>query len=57
MDVFCSHVALSTQMYVGNYEYEASERELERLFDRYGRVRRVDFKSGELHLFSSMTAW
>lgn len=35
-----------TQVYCGNYEYDASERDLERLFDRYGRVERVEFKSG-----------
>ncbi|PSC71904.1 serine arginine-rich splicing factor RS31-like isoform X1 [Micractinium conductrix] len=33
-------------VYVGNYEYEASERELERTFEKYGDVERVEFKSG-----------
>lgn len=33
-------------MYVGNYEYDASERELERTFDKYGEVDRVEYKSG-----------
>ena len=40
----------TVQMYVGNYEYDASERELERLFERYGRLDRVDYKSGALLL-------
>ena len=34
------------QIYVGNYEYDASEREIEKLLDKYGRVERVEFKSG-----------
>jgi arginine/serine-rich splicing factor 4/5/6 len=33
-------------VYVGNYEYDASERELERTFEKYGPVDRVEFKSG-----------
>ncbi|GAB4814071.1 hypothetical protein N2152v2_001117 [Parachlorella kessleri] len=33
-------------VYCGNYEYDASERELERLFDKYGRVNRVEYKTG-----------
>ncbi|EFN53940.1 hypothetical protein CHLNCDRAFT_25380 [Chlorella variabilis] len=33
-------------VYVGNYEYDASERELERTFDKYGPVERVEYKSG-----------
>jgi hypothetical protein len=31
---------------VGNYEYDASERELERTFDKYGEVKNVEYKSG-----------
>jgi hypothetical protein len=31
---------------VGNYEYDASERELERTFDKYGDVKNVEYKSG-----------
>jgi hypothetical protein len=34
------------QVYCGNYEYDAEERELEKTFDKYGRVDRVEFKSG-----------
>ena len=33
-------------VYVGNYEYDASERELERTFDKYGDVKNVEYKSG-----------
>ena len=33
-------------VYVGNYEYDASERELERTFEKYGPVDRVEYKSG-----------
>ncbi|KAL4429013.1 hypothetical protein ABPG77_006052 [Micractinium sp. CCAP 211/92] len=33
-------------VYVGNYEYDASERELERTFEKYGDVDRVEYKSG-----------
>eukprot|EP00887_Chlorella_sp_A99_P002259 scaffold10.g2259.t1 len=33
-------------VYIGNYEYDADERELERLFEKYGKVDRVEFKSG-----------
>ena len=33
-------------VYVGNYEYDASERELERMFEKYGEVDRVEYKSG-----------
>ncbi len=35
-----------TAVYVGNYEYDASERELERTFEKYGDVDRVEYKSG-----------
>ena len=34
------------QIYVGNYEYDASEREIEKMLNKYGRVERVEFKSG-----------
>lgn len=36
------------QVYVGNYEYDADERELERTFEKYGKVDRVEWKSGAL---------
>ena len=34
------------QVYVGNYEYDADERELEKTFDKYGRVKTIEYKSG-----------
>ncbi|KAL0862057.1 hypothetical protein Bca101_041175 [Brassica carinata] len=33
-------------VFVGNFEYETRQSELERLFSKYGRVERVDMKSG-----------
>ncbi|KAG1360677.1 serine/arginine-rich splicing factor RS41 [Cocos nucifera] len=33
-------------IFCGNFEYDASQSEIERLFNRYGRVERVDMKSG-----------
>ncbi|PWA76490.1 nucleotide-binding alpha-beta plait domain-containing protein [Artemisia annua] len=33
-------------VFVGNFEYETRQSDLERLFGRYGRVDRVDIKSG-----------
>ncbi|XP_043708561.1 serine/arginine-rich splicing factor RS41-like isoform X2 [Telopea speciosissima] len=33
-------------IFCGNFEYEARQSDLERLFGRYGRVDRVDMKSG-----------
>lgn len=34
-------------VYCGNLEYGARNSEVERLFSRYGRVDRVDVKSGK----------
>ncbi|CAN8286041.1 unnamed protein product [Cochlearia groenlandica] len=33
-------------VFVGNFEYETRQSDLERLFSKYGRVERVDIKSG-----------
>lgn len=33
-------------LYCGNIEYAVRQTEIERLFGRYGRVDRVDMKSG-----------
>lgn len=33
-------------VFVGNFEYETRQSELERLFSKHGRVDRVDMKSG-----------
>ncbi|KAL5792193.1 hypothetical protein ACOSP7_000787 [Xanthoceras sorbifolium] len=37
---------MSRPVFVGNFEYETRQSELERLFSKYGRVERVDMKSG-----------
>jgi RNA recognition motif-containing protein len=34
-------------VFCGNFEYDASAREIERLFERYGPLDRVDMKTGE----------
>lgn len=34
-------------IFCGNFEYDARQSDLERLFGRYGKVDRVDMKSGE----------
>lgn len=36
---------------MGNFEYETRHSELERLFSKYGRVKRVDMKSGKQSQF------
>lgn len=33
-------------VFVGNFEYDTRQSELERLFAKYGRIERVDMKSG-----------
>nr|AGE46160.1 arginine/serine-rich splicing factor RS27 transcript II [Physcomitrium patens] len=33
-------------VYCGNFEYDARQSEIERLFKEYGRVERVDMKTG-----------
>eukprot|EP00268_Persea_americana_P007187 TRINITY_DN1264_c0_g1_i7.p1 TRINITY_DN1264_c0_g1~~TRINITY_DN1264_c0_g1_i7.p1 ORF type:complete len:151 (-),score=5.69 TRINITY_DN1264_c0_g1_i7:1043-1495(-) len=39
-------------IFCGNFEYDARQSDLERLFSRYGKVDRVDMKSGECLCFS-----
>ena len=39
-------------IFCGNFEYDARQSELERLFRRYGKVDRVDMKSGKFFPFS-----
>jgi len=36
------------QIFIGNFEYEAQERDIVRLFERYGHVDKIDMKSGAL---------
>eukprot|EP00253_Pinus_taeda_P000215 PITA_00215 len=38
-------------LYCGNLEYEARQSEIERLFGRFGRVERVDMKSGYAFIY------
>lgn len=33
-------------VFCGNFEYDTRQSELERLFSKYGRVERIDMKSG-----------
>lgn len=45
-------------VFCGNFEYDASVREIERLFERYGPLDRVDMKTGEPHpLTLQTTSW
>lgn len=46
-----SLATMARPIFVGNFEYETRQSELERLFGKYGRVERVDMKSGILTLF------
>lgn len=41
-------VAMMRPIFCGNFEYDARQSDLERLFRRYGKVDRVDMKSGKL---------
>lgn len=38
-------------IFCGNIEFDSRQSDLERLFRRYGRVERVDMKSGKLFFF------
>mmetsp|Transcript_6119 Transcript_6119/g.25857 ORF Transcript_6119/g.25857 Transcript_6119/m.25857 type:complete len:98 (-) Transcript_6119:2600-2893(-) len=35
-------------VYVGNFEYRTTTRDLERLFERFGSVKKVDMKVGRM---------
>ncbi|KAK7280000.1 hypothetical protein RJT34_25062 [Clitoria ternatea] len=53
---FSSLVWKMRPIFCGNFEYDARQSELERLFRRYGKVDRVDMKSGlswHIHLLPS----
>jgi RNA recognition motif-containing protein len=44
------------QVFCGNFEYDAMEQDVRRLFEKYGRVERIDMKTGEgccLHTLAS----
>lgn len=34
-------------MFCGNFEYDASESSILRMFEKFGRVQRIDMKTGE----------
>lgn len=38
-------------VFCGNFDFEARQSDLERLFRKYGKVERVDMKSGNFSLF------
>ena len=40
---------MARPVFVGNFEHETRQSDLERLFSKYGRVERVDMKSGKLY--------
>ena len=40
-------------IFCGNVEFDARQSDIERLFRRYGRVERVDMKSGMFFFFST----
>ena len=35
------------QVFCGNFEYDASEKDITKLFEKYGPVERIDMKTGE----------
>lgn len=35
------------QVFCGNFEYDAPAKDIERLFDKYGPVEKIDLKTGE----------
>lgn len=39
-------------VFCGNLDYDARQSDVERLFRRYGRVERVDMKSGKFSAFA-----
>lgn len=41
---------------MGNFEYDTRQSELERLFGKYGKIERVDMKSGKMMFFFYVTA-
>ena len=51
----CS-VARMRPVFVGNFEYDTRQSELERLFAKYGRIERVDMKSGNYYCATSFVS-
>lgn len=52
-DQFHPHSAFRKMrpIFCGNFEYDARQSDLERVFSKYGKVDRVDMKSGECLYF------
>lgn len=48
-----SLVSKMRPLFVGNIEYDIRQPELERLFSKYGRIERLDMKSGNPFVFFS----
>lgn len=44
-------------VYCGNFEYDARQSEIERLFKEYGRVDRVDMKTGKFPIILLYLGW
>ncbi|KAJ7007887.1 hypothetical protein NC653_006807 [Populus alba x Populus x berolinensis] len=44
-----SSSGMARPVFVGNFEHETRQSDLERLFSKYGKVERVDMKSGKLY--------
>ena len=45
--ICATEMATIRPIFCGNFEYDARSSEIERLFVRYGKVERVDMKSGK----------
>jgi len=43
---FVVEVATMRPIFVGNFGYDSRQSDLERLFGKYGKIERVDMKSG-----------
>lgn len=44
-------------VFCGNLDFDARQSDVERLFRRYGKVDRVDMKSGKLTFYLSRQFW
>lgn len=43
-------------VFIGNFDYDCSAREIERLMEKYGPVKNIDMKTGALP-FRSLSIW
>ncbi|KAG5579344.1 hypothetical protein H5410_049971 [Solanum commersonii] len=44
-------------IFVGNFEFDTRQSELERFFSKYGRIERVDMKSGTSTKEKELLSW